>query len=282
MFPYNLRMKMNDGIANGNIVTSSSQNYSTNTNSTLSRTRSSSRNSFHNQSNGSQKGGGGKIEFRQNMDNILAWKTIDDNTLETVEEDKKMSSTRETNTNTVESSTVASTYIRQDNSSSIPSSKLIQSIDESDSSGDSSFSDDGRKDIYEGKMNDTANKRSTMSNRYRSNQISNNGVINPEKFFANIAKKTKRPVFPGRVRDRRNNARRQRPHSAGPSRRRNYGNMNGNTYRNNNGGSNEFQFQRQQQRRRPQSAGVGNRRRRGIVDIPASTRMIVVKQYGVS
>ena len=248
----------------------------------LSRTRSSSRNSFHNQSNGSQKGGGGKIEFRQNMDNILAWKTIDDNTLETVEEDKKMSSTRETNTNTVESSTVASTYIRQDNSSSIPSSKLIQSIDESDSSGDSSFSDDGRKDIYEGKMNDTTNKRPTMSNRYRNNRISNNGVINPEKFFANIAKKTKLPVFPGRVRDRRNNARRQRPHSAGPSRRRNYGNMNGNTYRNNNGGSNEFQFQRQQQRRRPQSAGVGNRRRRGIVDIPASTRMIVVKQYGVS
>ena len=365
MFPYNLRNKLNDSIGNNNNDTSSSsQNYSTNTNSTLSRTRSSSRNSFYNQSGGSQKGGGGRIEFKQNMDNILAWKTIEDNTLETVKEGKKMSSTIETNSNTIESSTIASTFIRQDDSSSVPSTKMIRSVDETDSSIDSVVSEDDedaivynrndsrRKNTYEGKMNDNSYKRSISSNRQRrsspsklynksdgrrshssdrsnSRQRQNNHIdeendtkvivnvhngemkraqsrhiINPEKFFDGTQKylrKQNRPFSAGRVRDRRNlrssveqnhgKSRRQRPQSAGPSRRKNYANNGRNkggissTNRRNDSNNNEYQFQRQHQRRRPQSAGVGNRRRRWnapAVDLPASTRMIVVKQYGVS
>ena len=113
------------------------------------------------------------------MDNILAWKTIEDNTLETVKEGKKMSSTIETNTNTIESSTIASTFIRQDDSSSVPSTKMIRSVNETDSSIDSDVSEDDedaivynrndsrRKNTYEGKMNDNSYKRSISSNRQR-------------------------------------------------------------------------------------------------------------------
>ena len=77
-----------------------------------------------------------------------------------------MSSTIETNSNTIESSTIASTFIRQDDSSSVPSTKMIRSVDETDSSIDSVVSEDDedaivynrndsrRKNTYEGKMKD--------------------------------------------------------------------------------------------------------------------------------
>ena len=127
-------------------------------------------------------------------------------------------------------------------------------------------------------------------------------IINPGKFFDGTQKylrKQNRPFSAGRVRDRRkvrsnveqhNETRsRRRPRSAGPSRRRDYANTgigNGNSD-NQKGNGYSFSLQRRQQlqRRRPQSAGVGNRRRHWNapgVDVPSSTRLIVVKQYGVS
>ena len=157
MFPYNLRMKVKNNASNNpSSSTGSSQNYDTNTSSTLSQTRSSSRNSFYNQSSSSQKGGG-KIDFKQDMDNILAWKTVEDNGLETVEEGKNMS--RSIESNKMDDSTAGSTYIRQDNSSSVPSTRLIESLEESNSSDLDTSKDRfggsrpvGKAIAYEGKV----------------------------------------------------------------------------------------------------------------------------------
>ena len=157
MFPYNLRMKVKNNASNNpSSSTGSSQNYDTNTSSTLSQTRSSSRNSFYNQSSSSQKGGG-KIDFKQDMDNILAWKTVEDNGLETVEEGKNMSTSIQSNK--MDDSTVGSTYIRQDNSSSVPSTRLIESLEESNSSDLETSKDRfggsgpvGKANAYEGKV----------------------------------------------------------------------------------------------------------------------------------